>query len=124
MSEKELALRFNNGKPKWSLVHYDSLVPMIRVLEFGEEKYGAFNWQKPGLKPKEVLESLQRHLASLMDGEDFDKESGMHHIGHIMANALMYSYHNVINKNNIKINNNETEIKQQFETTSFRDGCY
>ena len=37
MNEK--ALRYNKGKLKWSLVHYKSLAPMVRVLEFGALKY-------------------------------------------------------------------------------------
>ena len=92
MSE-EKGTRHNQGKPRWSLVHYDSLVPMIRVLEYGADHYGIGNWQK-GLDSKEILESLQRHLAALMDGEEVDKESGLPHMGHIQANALFYNYFN------------------------------
>ena len=88
----EKASRFNEGKPKWSLVHYASLVPMIRVLEFGTKKYAPFNWQKP-MDLKEILESMQRHLAALFDGEETDKESGISHMGHIMCNAMFYNYH-------------------------------
>lgn len=90
--ESEKAMRFNDGKRKWSYVHYKSLEPMIEVLEYGAFKYAPFNWQKP-MDLKEILESLQRHLAALMDGEENDKESGCYHIGHIMANAMFYSYH-------------------------------
>ena len=87
----QVGLRFNEGKPRWSLVHYKSLEPMIRVLMFGAEKYDDHNWKK-GLIPKEVLECMQRHLAALMDGETHDKESGLPHIGHILTNAMFYSY--------------------------------
>jgi len=97
MSE-EKSIRYNEGKPKWSLVHYDSLIPMIRVLEFGAKKYAPFNWQK-GLDLKEILESMQRHLAKLMDNEEIDTESGISHMGHIQANAMFYNYHK--NKENI-----------------------
>jgi hypothetical protein len=84
-------LRFNTGKPRWSLMHYKSMEPMIRVLMFGAEKYDDHNWMK-GLNPTEILECMQRHLAALMDGEKNDKESGLPHIGHIMCNAMFYSY--------------------------------
>lgn len=84
--------RFNEGKPKWSLVHYESLVPMIRVLEFGATKYAPFNWQKP-MNTTEILESMQRHLAALFDGEIYDKESGVSHMGHIQCNAMFYNFH-------------------------------
>jgi hypothetical protein len=88
---EQKGLRYNSGKRKWSLLHFKSLEPMIEVLEFGAKKYEPKNWQR-GLDKSEVLESLQRHLASLFDGEDLDKESGIHHIGHIMCNAMFYSY--------------------------------
>ena len=87
--EKEKATRHNEGKRKWSLVHFKSLEPMIEVLEYGEKHYGKGNWQK-GLDKTEILESMMRHLTDLMDGEQNDKESGLHHIGHIMCNAMFY----------------------------------
>ena len=95
MSEK--ALRYNEGKPKWHLVHYNSIIPMIKVLEFGALKYAPENWKKP-MDLKEILNSMQRHLAALMDGEDIDSESGISHMGHIQANAMFYNYHK--NKSN------------------------
>lgn len=87
----EKGLRYNDGKRKWSLVHFKSLEPLVEVLEFGAKKYAPENWKK-GLDKKEILESMMRHLMSLMDGEALDPESKKHHIGHIMCNAMFYSY--------------------------------
>lgn len=83
--------RFNEGKPKWSLVPQSSLIPMVQVLEFGAKKYGAYNWTK-GLSIKETCESLKRHLDAFMEGEDIDSDSGLSHIGHIQCNALFLSW--------------------------------
>ena len=83
--------RYNNGKPKWSLVPQSALLPMIEVLEFGATKYEPFNWMK-GLSVKEICESLKRHLDSFMEGEDNDKESELSHIGHIQCNALFLAW--------------------------------
>lgn len=80
-------LRDNKNKPKWSLVPQSSLIPLVRVLEFGAEKYAPHNWKK-GLSITECCESLKRHLDSFMEGEDNDPESKLSHIGHIQANAL------------------------------------
>lgn len=88
---KAHGLRYNDGKLKWSYVHFGSLEPMVRVLMFGAQKYEPFNWQK-GLKKDEILESMQRHLAKLIDGEINDPESGLPHIGHIQCNAMFYQY--------------------------------
>lgn len=64
---------------------------MVRVLMFGAEKYAPDNWKK-GLDMKEILESMQRHLAALMDGELNDVESGLPHMGHIQCNAMFFNY--------------------------------
>lgn len=86
-----VGLRFNTGKPAWSLMNYKAMEPMLDVLAYGANKYARENWQK-GLVLHEVLESMQRHLAALMDGETHDEESTLWHIGHIQCNAMFYSY--------------------------------
>lgn len=92
---KEKALRYNQGKPKWSMVHFKSLEPMVRVLMYGADKYARDNWKK-GLDRQEILDSMQRHLAALIDGEEFDPESQEYHIGHILCNCMFYSYFNIV----------------------------
>jgi hypothetical protein len=118
--QKYKALRYNAGKVRWSLVNFKSLLPMVRVLEYGAHKYsiyedenevqhkgseipveetgkykivssGANNWKK-GLDKKEILESMMRHLTALLDGEEIDPESGLPHMGHIQCNTLFYNY--------------------------------
>lgn len=88
---KEKADRHNTGKKRWSLVHFKSLEPMVDVLEFGAKKYAPENWKK-GLNRKEILESTQRHLAAMIDGEVIDPESNLLHSGHIQCNMQFYNY--------------------------------
>jgi hypothetical protein len=85
------ALRFNKGKAHWSLVDFKSLEPMVEVLEFGAKKYAPNNWKK-GMPVSEVVESMLRHTFSLLSGESHDKESLIHHIGHIQCNAMFIAY--------------------------------
>ena len=98
----EQGLRYNTGKCNWSLVDFKALEPMVRVLEYGRDKYtvqlptgeivsGAHNWKK-GLDMTKILESLARHLFALMSGEENDPESGKPHIGHILCNAMFWSH--------------------------------
>jgi hypothetical protein len=84
-------VRFNKGKLQWGLVPWHALHPMLHVLDFGAKKYSKDQWKK-GLPKREILESMMRHLAALMDGEENDPESGLPHVGHIQCNALFYSY--------------------------------
>lgn len=83
--------RLNEGKLKWSLVPQSALHPMVRVLEFGANKYSEHNWKK-GLPVVEICESLKRHLDAFMEGEDLDPESGLSHVGHIQCNAMFLSW--------------------------------
>lgn len=52
---------------------------------------GDWNWTK-GLSWTECTESLLRHTHAFLGGEDHDKESKLHHIGHMMCNVLFLSY--------------------------------
>ena len=85
------ALRYNKGKSQWSLVDFKSLEPMVEVLEFGARKYAKDNWKK-GMPVSQVIESMLRHTFSLLSGETHDKESLIHHIGHIQCNAMFIAY--------------------------------
>lgn len=89
---KSKALRYNQGKLKWSLVHFKSLEPMVRVLEAGAAKYAPENWKKP-MDKKEILECAMRHLAAIMDGEEFDPETNQPHAAHVMCNMKFYIFH-------------------------------
>lgn len=85
------ATRENEGKPRWGLVPQSALLPLVRVLEHGAQRYGAWNFTK-GLSITEICESLKRHLDAFMEGQDADGDSGLHHVGHIQANALFLSW--------------------------------
>lgn len=52
--EHETALRYNEGKTRWSLVHFPSLEPLVRVLEFWAKKY-----TKDLLSLKKIISFIQ-----------------------------------------------------------------
>ena len=81
------AIRHNQGKVQWSLVDFKSFEPMVRVLEFGQERYGRNNWRK-GMPATQIIESMLRHIYKMLDGELVDEESLLEHIGHIQCNAM------------------------------------
>lgn len=88
---KEQADRFNSGKPDWTLIDFDSLEPMVRVLEFGAKKYSRDNWKK-GLYTTDIVASLMRHIIDYLNGNDLDKESQQEIVGHMMCNIMFLSY--------------------------------
>jgi hypothetical protein len=80
-------MRFNAGKSLWRLIPWDGLELGLKVLEFGAQKYAAFNWEK-GLSWSETAESLLRHTQKWIRREELDPESKISHVGHILCNAL------------------------------------
>lgn len=119
----EKALRYNEGKPEWSLVHFKSLEPIVRVLMYGAHKYSVFQNPETGEKIKgsdisrEQVEkngfilvssgrdnwkndmSLEQILDSsqrhhaAMIDGETHDESGELHAGHIFCNMMFWVYH-------------------------------
>ena len=87
----EKALRFNQGKPRLSLVSFLAMTGLARVLEFGAIKYAPWNWTK-GMPVDQVLDCLLRHTAAIQRGEELDPESGLPHIDHLQCNAMFLSH--------------------------------
>lgn len=95
---QEIAIKFDQGKRDWSLLPYDSVEEVVKVLEFGAKKYARDNWkQGEGFKYSRSFNALMRHMLAFMGGEDNDPETGISHLAHAMCN-LMFMQHFVLNK--------------------------
>ncbi len=53
----------------------------------GAKKYKPYNWRQNKVQYSIYLDALERHLLALRDGEDIASDSGVHHLGHIIAGA-------------------------------------
>lgn len=87
----EQALRYNDGKIKWSYIHWPSIEELAKVLDYGATKYTKNNWMK-GFPITSLSDSLLRHVFAFMSGEDTDPESGESHLGHMMCNLMFMNY--------------------------------
>lgn len=103
------AVKHDGGKPDWSLVPFEALEGMVKVLEFGAQKYAGWNWTTNGGFPyTRLLRSCLRHVFAYMRGEDNDPESGLSHIHHAMCNLLFIS-HYIGNKE--KYNKDDRQVR-------------
>ena len=90
--EGKAAAKFDQGKPKHSLVPPDAINMIAEVYTYGAEKYEADNWCK-GFRYRRLLDALYRHLSAWNQGEDFDPESGFNHLAHAGCMLTMLLAH-------------------------------
>jgi len=85
------SLRYNSGKPDYSLIPIESLESVAKVLEYGATKYARDNWKKP-THWSVSFACCMRHMAAWQAGETLDKESGENHLAHAATNLLQMLY--------------------------------
>ncbi len=80
-------IKHDQEKLDWSLLPFDSLEEVVKVLEFGAKKYARDNWQQ--VEPKERYDQAAlRHRIAYQNGEILDPESGLHHLAHEVCCCL------------------------------------
>ena len=62
-----------------------ALVHLGLAMEDGGGKYGLMNWREFTVSSSVYYDAILRHLLSWWDGEDAASDSGVHHLGHVMA---------------------------------------
>ena len=91
--EEKVALgrKFDGGKLEYGLLPPLALEAVVEVLTFGAQKYDRDNWQVVPESKRRYYDALNRHIWAWKRGEQFDPESGLHHLSHAMC-CLMFLY--------------------------------
>lgn len=77
--------KYDAGKVRYTLVPTGVLTAIAKVREYGVKKYGDENNYK-NVSTKRYVDALYRHLIAYLNGEKYDKESGLLHTWHIACN--------------------------------------
>jgi len=85
--------KFDSKKLRWSLLPWDALAPVVRVLEFGCKKYKENNWMKVEGGYRRYRDAALRHLIALDSGQTLDPETGEHHLAHALCSCLFALHH-------------------------------
>ena len=80
--------KHNKGKLEHHLIPISAHEEVVKVFMHGAEKYTAFNWKK-GRPYSDYYDAMLRHANLFLQGEDDDGESGLSHLAHIAADALI-----------------------------------
>jgi len=65
------------------------VIYMNAVMAGGAHKYGPYNFRDTKVDALTYLGGMRRHIALWADGQDKDKESGIHHLAHVMSNCAI-----------------------------------
>lgn len=76
---------FGMAKPGISSIPPVALLHCGRGMDDGVVKYGLTNWRENSVSAGIYYNAAFRHLASWWDGEREASDSGVHHLGHVMA---------------------------------------
>lgn len=82
--------RYGLAKVPFSLIPETASVFMALGLKHGARKYGPFNWRVEPVQGRVYLEAAKRHLSLLLDGEDFDRDTGIHHGAFVLATMAIF----------------------------------
>lgn len=91
------AKKFDQKKPKLSLVPPKAIIGIARAMTHGADKYNRYNYKlDKGLDWDRPYSALLRHIMAWWDGEEIDKDSGLNHLDcagacMVMLMDLVYS---------------------------------
>ena len=81
-TKPSVAMKHDKKKPRYSLLDRAFVWGIVKVLEFGAEKYEVNNWRK-GFQYSRILDAAQRHLDEFSQGNRLDEETGLPHLYHL-----------------------------------------
>ena len=82
-------VKYDNGKPQWSLLPFRALTQVVEVLTYGAKKYAPDNWKKVPDARRRYIDAGFRHFTAYTTGETHDPETGKHHLAHAIC-CLLY----------------------------------
>ena len=80
----------DGGKLRWSLLPFELMEDVIKVLMNGAKKYGDDNWKKCD-DTKRYVDALMRHVTAYTKGQKNDTGKGgdgLPHLAHAICNCL------------------------------------
>lgn len=80
--------KYDTGKPDYTLLPWNAVEEVVRVLDFGARKYARDNWKYVQDANTRYLAAAFRHLAAHAQGELVDKETGISHLAHASCCVL------------------------------------
>lgn len=85
------AKKYDEKKPKFSMLPQKALLEVSRSFTHGAKKYGKFNYSNP-IEYTRLTDAAQRHINKALMRKDYDEDSGddkLYHIANAIASLMM-----------------------------------
>ena len=92
-SDKTMGIKYDSGKPDWSLMPFRELTEVVKVLTAGAVKYSPDNWKFVKPSQERYAAAALRHISARMQGEVKDPETGCPHTAHAICCLLFWMWH-------------------------------
>ncbi len=80
---KTHGMKYDTDKPDYTLLPWDAVEEIVKVLDFGARKYARDNWKHVEDGETRYLAAAFRHLATYNRGnQKDDPETGLSHLAH------------------------------------------
>jgi hypothetical protein len=76
------------AKNMWSLLPLEAIELSVEAFTYGAKKYKPDNWRE--YTSNVFIDAMGRHMLKIYQGEECDEESGLSHLGHYLADCMMY----------------------------------
>lgn len=96
--ESNNGTKLDQGKLSYTLLPFKAITEVVKVLEFGKQKYAKDNWQKVPNGKERYIDAALRHIISYIGGETTDPESGLHHLAHATCCLLFAIWFDLVGK--------------------------
>lgn len=80
--------KYDGDKLRYDLLDGPAIAWLVASLTYGATKYEAENWRKVPNARGRYSASLMRHFEAWRAGEDYDPESGLHHLSGVLFAAM------------------------------------
>jgi len=85
-------VKYDNDKPRWSLLPWDVVEQIVKVLTFGAKKYEDNNWKKVQQAEDRYESAMHRHLFAHKSGKWLDDESRLPHLAHAACCLIFWMW--------------------------------
>lgn len=83
-----VGVKYDEGKPDYSLLPPHALLEIVKNLTFGAQKYEPENWRNVPEAHKRYFSAANRHMWTWKMGQELDPENNLHHLAAAAVNLM------------------------------------